>query len=153
LSKENNNSAQHSDVMGRTSSHPIRLYFLFLTRAIGTGFFAIISPNVVLGLTGQVTITLAFLFLSLRMRTSEKFKKYWEVFFAFFISGTVVLLRSVAIGLAIIYGSASTLSGQEVIGVSDFVLTVTVILVLTKVSGKNWHRFISRREIFVSVSL
>jgi len=87
------------------------------------------------------------------MRTSEKFKKYWEVFFAFFISGTVVLLRSVAIGLAIIYGSASTLSGQEVIGVSDFVLTVTVILVLTKVSGKNWHRFISRREIFVSVSL
>jgi uncharacterized protein len=117
--------------------HRIRLYFLFLLCGIATGAAVLLSSNIIVGVILQVVISLTFLFVSLRMRSNDRFHRYWEVFYAFFISSVVVLLRSLAIGLVILYGSASSLSGQELIAIADFIATVSVIIVLTKASGRS----------------
>ncbi len=114
------------------------LFFLFLI--IGTAIIAVellSQSNGAAGIVSETIVVGVLLASSISMKRSLRFERYWSAFFAFFVSATVVLLRTLALtGVASYYGgSTSSFSAQALIAISVFLVTVLPIIILTKASG------------------
>jgi len=143
-------SAQSALYISRTEP-PIRqgwfyrlgLFTLFFVCGIavflfGSNYYRIFPTNQNLAYEGGLAVT--FLIAALLMKKSTRWKKYWQIAYAFFIASAVWFITTLVGGfgnwaLRLTHVSASTPMGAAVVKVGEAIGTVTIILVLNKLAG------------------
>jgi membrane protease YdiL (CAAX protease family) len=104
----------------------------------GCNYFRIFPTNKNLAYEGGLTI--AFLIAALLMRASERWAKYWQIAYAFFIASAVWFVATLVGGfgnwaLRLMQLSGSTPMGVAIGKVGEAIGAVTIILVLNKLAG------------------
>ncbi len=117
---------------------------------IGAGILTLstryVSGDVVKIAYGLV-VTALFLALGLFARQRSSLRRFWQLLYAFFIFSVFVLLDNTVphyVGTYILHETpvpgnplASTISGSVIIQLLELVITVVVVVALTKASGKD----------------
>jgi uncharacterized protein len=104
----------------------------------GANYYRIFPTNQNLAYEGGLAIT--FLIAALLMRKSERWARYWQIAYAFFIASAVWFITTLVGGfgnwaLRLMQVSESTPMGVAVGKVGEVIGTVTIILVLNRLAG------------------
>ena len=137
----------HADLSGRASMQTERiqrfvLFIVCLARGLaviilGSNYFEIFPTNG--NVTYDVILSAAFLAAALWLRRTERWNKYWQIAFAFFIASVVNLIPALEAGSSTVLGwlnvSIDTSQGTALLKVYEVLIVLLPILVLTKLSG------------------
>ena len=115
--------------------------FLFCSLAIlvfGSNYFEIFPTNK--NLTYNIIVSVVFLVAALLLKLNEPWKKYWHIAFAFFIASVAFPITLVFNGwtnsvLIWFKVTATSAQGMAIAKLSEMLLIVVPIVVLTKLSG------------------
>lgn len=104
----------------------------------GSNYFEIFPTNK--NLTYNVIVSAVFLIAALTLRINRNWNKYWQIAFAFFIASVVFPVTLVFSGwtdTVLRWFKETTISSQgtAIAKLSEMILVVVPILILTKVSG------------------
>ena len=125
----------------RLKQFTLFVLFLFCSLAIlvfGSNYFEIFPTNK--NLTYNIIVSVVFLVAALLLKLNEPWKKYWHIAFAFFIA-------SVAFPITLVFNdwtnsvliwfkvTATSAQGMAIAKLSEMLLIVVPIVVLTKLSG------------------
>jgi membrane protease YdiL (CAAX protease family) len=140
---DRNGQPASSEAITKSRGFHLGLYFLLLL--CGLSIFVISSFT-----SGELNIQtfwvpLSFLAVALWMKRSVRFKRYWEIFFAFFIFSFVWLFRHSVLDSYFVHPFYSTLNGNVIAQLIDSSLVIASILVLTRVSGGTFSSIFLRR--------
>jgi hypothetical protein len=126
-------------------NNPLRrpgLFFLFLTLGIlialvFSHFRPLFSQNI--DIPARIALILVFLISSLLLRRSQRFNKYWLVFFAFFIASFAQALDYYFSGwsLSLLGLDVKTPAGIVMDKLESTFLIVVPIILFTRLSGNN----------------
>ena len=121
----------------------LALFVLFLLCSLailvfGSNYFEIFPTNK--NLTYNIIVSVVFLTATLLLKLNEPWKKYWHIAFAFFIASVAFPITLVFNGwtnsvLSWFKVTATSAQGMAIAKLSEMLLIVVPILVLTKLSG------------------
>jgi len=123
--------------------HRLGLFTLFLACGVavfllGCNTYRIFPTNKNLAYEGGLAVT--FLIAALLMRNSERWARYWQIAYAFFIASAVWFITTLVGGfggwaLRLTNLSDSTPMGTAIAKVGEVIGAVTIILVLNRLAG------------------
>ena len=125
----------------RLKQFTLFVLFLFCSLAIlvfGSNYFEIFPTNK--NLTYNIIVSIVFLVAALLLKLNEPWKKYWHIAFAFFIASVAFPITLVFNGwtnsvLIWFKVTATSAQGMAIAKLSEMLLIVVPIVVLTKLSG------------------
>lgn len=125
----------------RLKQFTLFVLFLFCSLAIlvfGSNYFEIFPTNK--NLTYNIIVSVVFLVAALLLKLNEPWKKYWHIAFAFFIASVAFPITLVFNGwtnsvLIWFKVTATSAQGMAIAKLSEMLLIVVPIVVLTKLSG------------------
>lgn len=125
----------------RLKQFTLFVLFLFCSLAIlvfGSNYFEIFPTNK--NLTYNIIVSVVFLIAALLLKLNEPWKKYWHIAFAFFIASVAFPITLVFNGwtnsvLIWFKVTATSAQGMAIAKLSEMLLIVVPIVVLTKLSG------------------
>ena len=122
----------------RLSLFTVFLFFGLAIFVFGSNYFDIFPTNK--NLTYNLTLSAALLAIAIWFKLDQRWNKYWQIMFAFFIASvafpvTSVFSRWTGTVLGWFQLTIATSQGIAIAKVIEMLLTVIPILVLTKLSG------------------
>lgn len=93
----------------------------------------------------SIILSIFFLTLTILFHRSEQYKKYWQIFLAFFIASFALNLQAISGWLGF---QTTTMNGLVLAMLSSTALAVASIIVLTRISGGNMYSiFLAKGKI------
>jgi uncharacterized protein len=131
------NQAQQAPLKNRVSLFFLFLLFGLLISVVFSHFRPLFPREI--DIPARAALILAFLVVSLIFRRSQKFNRYWLIFFTFFIASFAQALDYYLSGwsLSLLGLSVKTPAGIVMDKLESTFLIVVPIIVLTKLSGNN----------------
>ena len=143
-------TSAHEGAEERRTQLNTRQKSILAVLCIGAGILTLSTryvPGDVTRIAYGLVVTAVFLVLALFARQRSSLRRFWELLFAFFVLSVFVVLDNTVphyVGTYILHDTpvpgnplASTIRGSVIIQLLETVITIVVVIVLTRASGKD----------------